>query len=278
MDPDLYTITQALGEYHDSNARHNKKLPPLHNLLYASKSAYEGSLDRYKKEECARSIKQHEFKNYLASNPNHKVGIFMMNDNYIDKANKASVIILSYIGNNQYFVEWKVISAYFVENELERVRIVNNPKYNFGFADFPKEKMYLDELLNMLFITLSIRGNGVNIYENTGYYIRFDVLTTYNIFTNRSSCVKLIKDYSKDLVLGMIDDDLRKLVVEDKIHALNLYLYMNARIFDIEKNYPGINIVTDMEITDNIEQYISETEDERHDIFDAIITKIKSFA
>jgi hypothetical protein len=76
----------------------------------------------------------------------------------------------------------------------------------------------------------------------------------------------------------MTDDDLRKLVVEDNIPAVNLYLYMNAHILGIDKNYyPRINGVTDAKIIGDvkIKQYISETEYERHAILDIIVSQIK---
>jgi hypothetical protein len=275
IKPDLYTITQALGKYYGHDAYYRDELPPLHNLLYTSKSTRQGSLDRYKKEECTMSIKQNEFKNYLVSKPNHKVGVFIMKNEWRDIINTASIIILSHIGDDNYFVEWKEIYTIIFDNEVYEVQIRNTPE--FGFGDFLKETMHLDDLMNNLFITRSIEGTVIDIYDHPDYHIRFDFLTTYNILTNRSSCVKLIKQYAKDTVLGMIDADIRKLVVDDKIPALNLYLYMNARILDINKNYPRTNIVANRDIKDNLEEYLSETEYERYAILDIIVNQIRSF-
>jgi hypothetical protein len=55
MDEDLYTITQALGKYYN-NSQDSEYISELHPFLYASKSVYEGSRDRYIKEECKLSI------------------------------------------------------------------------------------------------------------------------------------------------------------------------------------------------------------------------------
>jgi hypothetical protein len=281
MEPDLYTITQALGKYsgdsHYSDVNYRNKLPPLHNLLYTSKSTRQGSIDRYKKEECTMSIKQDEFKYYLISNPTHKVGIFKIMKAF-DNTDIASIIILSYMGDNRYFVEWKRIYTTFDENEVDSVIIYDTPKLAFGFL---KQNMDLEDLLGYLFKALvDISGNRVDIYEDPRYYIRFDVLTTYNILTSRSSCVKLVKEYAKEFVLDMINDDIRKLVVKDNIPALNLYLYMNANIFNIDKNYyPRIAVLDDVDIYGDveIEQYISETEDERNAIFDIVKSQINAF-
>jgi hypothetical protein len=75
----------------------------------------------------------------------------------------------------------------------------------------------------------------------------------------------------------MLENDIRKLVVNDKIPAVNLYLYMNAYTLEIEKKYyPMLNIIADRDITDNIEHYISETEYDRYFILDLIVNQINA--
>jgi hypothetical protein len=51
MDEDFYTITQALGKYHDNDFLLSALLA-LHPVLYVSTSTYKGSMDRYKRGEC----------------------------------------------------------------------------------------------------------------------------------------------------------------------------------------------------------------------------------
>jgi hypothetical protein len=227
------------------------------------------------------SIKQHEFKNYLASKPNHKVGIFIMEKRH-HNTDEALMMILSHVRDNQYFVEWKTIITTIIENEVNSFRIQNMPKDNFKFRYFLKQIMHLEDLRKSLFVSIDVSGNRTNFYEDPGYYIRFDGLTTYNILTNRSSCVEHVKGYAKELVLDMINDDLRKFVVEDNIPAENLYLYMNGYTFNIDNAYyPKISasVLEEVDTYDDaeIEQYILETEDERRAIFDIIVSQIKAF-
>jgi hypothetical protein len=268
-----------VGKYYD-DAYYRDKLPLLHNLLYTSKSTRQGSFDRYKKEECTMSIKKHEFKYYLISKPNHKVGIFIMEKRH-HNTDEALMMILSHVRDNQYFVEWKTIITTIIENEVYSFRIQNMPKHNFGFDYFPRQNMHLEDLLASLFkIRNPQQGTTTDMYDNDRYYIRFDVLTTYNILTNRSSCVELVKQYAKNLVSDMVNDDLRKLVFEDNIPAVNLYLYMNASILGIDKNYyPKISAQDNAYIylEHDIQKYISKTEDERRAILDIIVSQINTF-
>jgi hypothetical protein len=186
-----------VGKHHCDDAYYRDKLPPLHNLLYASKSTHQGSIDRYKKEECTMSIKQHEFKNYLLSKPYHKVGVFIIENDFTNITNTASIMMLSYIGDNQYFVEWNVMYMTFFEEELDSVTIRNIPNYILGFAKSPTEYMHLKDLMDYLFKIRDFYNNVTEIYDDPRYHIRFDVLTTYNICITDHHVLNSSRDMQK---------------------------------------------------------------------------------
>ena len=93
MNHDMYTISQVLGSHYPVQ---NNKLSELHNLLYVNKDSYQGSLDRYQKEECQLPISKQEFINYFTHPFNHKMGVFIFDYSDYDFVSMSTALIWSY--------------------------------------------------------------------------------------------------------------------------------------------------------------------------------------
>jgi hypothetical protein len=134
MNSDLYTISQTLGQY--SNRNNISELSPLHNLLYANKSTYLGSMDRYRQEECQIPVTKYELSKYLDS-PYNAVTVFIFDESYENNSPKSqlSEFIITqtdhvYISNNF------VATIYYGEYASQLLDEAFSPKAVFSMKSY----------------------------------------------------------------------------------------------------------------------------------------------
>jgi hypothetical protein len=275
MDEDLYTVTQALGKYYN-NSQKSKYISKLHPFLYASKSAYEGSMDRYIKEECKLSITKKEFYNFVYKENRRTFAVF------IKSIMPYSISLLF-----QAFVVTRKESVYLVEKK----QYVTDYYPDFSISEIiygqnitiPKNKKWQNVTgipLNIsdMFLALFASGasdNPQNKFDIEGIKITFDVLTIYQILTNRGSCVKIIQNYAKKMTLDIFNNYIELLNEIGSISSLNLYLQTNAFILGIDESlyfkllpkfeYDSYNMSKTV-----LENYIADTLEQRLNLIDII--------
>jgi hypothetical protein len=284
MNEDWYTITQTLGKYYNNdNEINDNKLPSLHNLMYASKHIHAASLDRYKKEECNMHITINEIKKYLKSKPDHKVGLLVVHQFIVPShIVEAHGIALTHLSDDIYFMEVKMSNTYYDKDENMIGMNTLDPLYKSNFRNVCEEKLLrhdtanVEKLVDLLFVQNVSTINSDIVEQN----VLLDVLTIYNILTNRATCVRLIKNYAKNITLSIFSNFVRSFVAANNIPTLNLYLYINAEALGINMcNYQPLLasrfFLSSFGQSDMIDCYISETETERINLIHQIEKRIQ---
>jgi hypothetical protein len=118
-------------------------------------------------------------------------------------------------------------------------------------------------------------GHPDNKYDIPGYTITFDVVTIYQILSNRGSCVKIIKIYAKKMTLDIFNNYVELLNEPGSISALNLYLRTNAFILGIDESLyfkllPKFEYDSDEMSKTVLENYIADTLGQRLNLIDII--------
>ena len=115
--------------------------------------------------------------------------------------------------------------------------------------------------------------NGVWIpndpFTHPNFTITFDVITMYEILTFRGSCVQLIKDYSKRVVLEKFNEYVNKFLYKNAITYLNLYLYYNAEALNIADKYQLL-IEEFLSEERDLQDYIIDTQELRDELINII--------
>lgn len=95
-------------------------------------------------------------------------------------------------------------------------------------------------------------------------------MTLYKILNNRKSCVRIIKEYAKNVVLDEFEYTIEKF--SNAIHQLNVYLYYNAKCLNMNNEYINFRkkIILAPETQINFSQYINDTLEERGQLIQII--------
>ncbi len=257
----IYTISQVLGSHYNTESN---KLSDLHNLFYTSTDAYTAGLERYRKEECQFPISKQEFMNYLRSHIEGEVAVIITHYN-----NEVLNMNFSFIGK--------------IENDIIESDTKNHDELYYldkyvGTTDMyfiapavsvgDKHIYKIDEIFENIFNKM-IYGfrNGIRTsldpFACSECDVTFDVLTMYEILTNRGSCIRLINDYAKKIVLTTFNKYTNILSNNNSILMLNFYLYSNAQILGIADNY---KLLEDIPDDMDFDTYFIETQEPRKNL------------
>jgi hypothetical protein len=281
MDENFYTITQVLGKYYDSDFS-SHSLPLLHPLLYASRSTYKGSMDRYSKEECSFPISKKEFEKFVIENDPVQFAVFIEEKDFLVNRVRfeAFTIIKKY--HDAYLVEAKV-ARIFYNNDLSLNQMNISANYPLRLRGNLQEG---SNLLDKKEVFLSILTHVSSRSQISKFYspnteISFDVVTIYEILTNRGSCTTITKNYAKKMTLDIFNRYMALLDRPDSVHAVNLYLQTNAYILGIDESFYStlltfINYMPDEMHESVLEDYINKTFDQRLNLIDMIRKTILS--
>ena len=262
MNKNMYTISQVLGSHYPTGG----KLSDLHNLLYTSKHAYQGSLYRYSQEECQLPISKQEFMNYFKIKPQHKITIFISDFQLkFYSVKMQSVLITSYGSDSYGIIKYSTLYA---------GSLYPYQTHDIALHGWDKTHYRLNELWDVLFNKLTLeRINNVLVsldpFTHPDYTITFDVVTMYEILTKRGSCVQLIKNYAKNIVLSTFDEYVNVLSRDNAIPLLNVYLYNNAEVFGIAKDYQPL-IQKYASYLSDLQTYIANTQSLRDELIKII--------
>jgi hypothetical protein len=218
----LYSISEAFSKYHELSSQ----------WLQLGHSPYQTNIQSA----CELKISRNEFINYLENNSPKYFYIFKTCNSDFKESLNLSIITHEYNPNMQLY---KIIAyetdfnrKYEVSEKLlndgsvyRNIHIFNNliPKSLLIKNYQQEDTIYLPKPYSMLPYN----------FRDSNCKIIFDVYTTYQILTNRESCVNIIKDYAKQITLQQFNEMI------DKLHNTNyasytLYLQLNARVLDID--------------------------------------------
>jgi hypothetical protein len=246
---DLTTVTQVLGKYYQDGNPASYSLSPLHPLVYVNKSTHEGSKYRQIEEECNLFISKTEFRKYLLTYPTRNVGVFLEYTFYTYGKRSDRMEVLVIIPQGKFFHVPKMLTAHTLySGNSQDVLFQHGPykkeaeyyKPEYRYSEYVKVTVDQPLTIDNVFLILTdpINSSDPDIFSSKSKYkISFDVLTLYEILTNRGSCVDIIKDYAKKITLKIFDDYVRRLNNVDKIHKLNLYLRINANLLGIDESF-----------------------------------------
>jgi hypothetical protein len=245
METDLYTVTQALGKYQNDES-YTGTVPPLHPLLYVSKSAYKGSMDRYSREECIFHISKNEFYNFINNLSPQNFAIFITDNTTSDSIRFQTFLVMQQ-RSSKYLVKKEELITYYKKDLSIRLMTktldsnkVTIPSRNYYWQDVTGTALSKRDMISAVFK----RKNFLFVedkFDNQGFEITCDVVTIYDIFTNRGACVDAIKNYAKKMTLEIFENDVTRLNEPSLIPSLNLYLKTNAFLLGIdESHYPSL--------------------------------------
>jgi hypothetical protein len=254
MESDLYTISQALGRYaYNSDST---EMPPLHNLLYTSKSAYLGSMDRYRNQECQTLVTTREFIKYLDQRFDY-LSVFKFSEKH---ANIRQVEL-------QQSTIMKTQQSYMSDD------LVATSAFSKTAAHLWIVEVYRDEKREQ-----SLQKNQlIELLKLDSMNVTYDVFTLYNILTQRSKCVEIIKNYARDMVMNIFNYYVNRYYHDETIVILNLYLYGNAialKLTDMiqhSRTSRYKNLASQFSTFESdIEKYITSTQPNRDELINVI--------
>jgi hypothetical protein len=253
---DFYTITQALGKYNDNDSRSNH-LPSLHPLLYASKSAYKGSKDRYSGEECRFPISKKEFENFVIEHNPQQFAIFVKQKIESQNAIKFDSLIITKKHTDAYLVKNNVAKSFYNKDlSVNQMGTMENyPVTLFKNGKLREVSGVLDKKDVFAIFTTATPWLQVSKFYSPDTEISFDIVTIYEILTNRASCTTIIKNYAKEMTLEIFNNYLTLLDQPTSIHALNIYLKTNAYILGIDESFYSTLLIN----LDYVSYYMRET-------------------
>jgi hypothetical protein len=282
MDEDLYTITQALGKYYNNNLD-SRYVSPLHPLLYTSKSNYEASQDRYAKEECKLDISKQEFYNFVKRGNLRKFAVFVKGFMPVGISLSFQAFVVTQ-KEFLYLVKKKHLVTYYKPNLLIEQIMTFPPEVkipmNYNWQDVSGIPLKISDMFLSLFATGAAEDPD-NKYDISGFTISFDVVTIYQILTDRGSCVSIIKNYAKKLTLEIFDNYIKLLNEPGSIYALNLYLQTNALILGIDESL-YFTLLTELDYSSYsmsetvLQNYITDTLEQRLNLINIIRETILS--
>lgn len=104
--------------------------------------------------------------------------------------------------------------------------------------------------------------------------VYFDVITIYNVYSNRSKCQRIIPNYAHIKTREYFNSIVSLFNVSDKIIHLHLYLIVNAIILRI--TMPSEFTLPESIHIDDYEEYVNDTESTRNLLYNKILDKINT--
>jgi hypothetical protein len=229
-----------VGKYYIDEHLTSDDMPLLHPFLYASKSTYEGSKGRYVEEECRLPISKIEFEKYLFSYPNRKVTVF--SDYRLSGGGlRLEAITLILQGNFRRYSVESISAENFAgryEISVQRAPVemrLRIPDIRGSRYVYPGESMSVHQIFSILTAGTPQGTRGITLSPSSK--ISFDVLTIYEILTNRGSCINIIKRYARNMTLNIFNDYVLRFNKIETIHMLNLYLASNASVLGLDESF-----------------------------------------
>jgi hypothetical protein len=240
-------------------------------------------MDRYAEEECKLAITKREFYDFVNKGNAQKFAVFIKGF----MPYQSSLLFQAFVVTQKqilYLVEKKhMVTYYSPDLSIEEMKSVSSevtiPKQN-EWSDVSGIPLNKSDMFLALFATGNA-GYPENKFDNPDFIISFDVMTIYQILTNRGSCVKIIKNYAKNITLAIFNDYITLLNKPSSVHALNLYLQTNAFILGIDEslyftlltNFNYISVKMSQTVLQN---YIDHTLEQRLNLINIIRETILS--
>lgn len=217
--------------------RSDKSLKPT--SLHVNKAIYNQSIYKIYEDDCNREITEKEVKYYINNYKPLFIGKF-----YFDKGDHW--IYIAYISSHDGNMIDRFINVHQRDDKTLGEIVVGN-NVNPEYIQHYKYKMTGQKR----FIPIS-----------------YDLLTMYNIYSIRFSCMNINSNYAKDKVLAYFDEKMRNLSAED----LLIFLRVNAKILGINTmgyddlyQAPYRMFIRDEEINRKIEEEVNVLEKLVHD-------------
>ena len=179
---------------------------------------------------CQYSISENEFINYLESGP-PQLALFSLNT-----ITPYTISLSCLLYDNGVYYQY-------IANSQVRSTV--------GITNIVSAQMNISEDEGQYDLILRTFQNGSNQQESINYNIFFDIITSYNIYLKRQSCLQSDPKYSQNKSLEEFNNYINKFDDMDLVSLLNIYLGINSIVTGHSE---GFELIRDF----SLEEYDSE--------------------